>query len=102
MKIGSTELVLPITRFLLRFTFFAAGIFVFTLPAFGYEEDTHFQMTYVICRSVGFTADEALIVAAVDQGMDDSKDVVANGGFGGMIPHVEQEWMWHVLHLKGK
>ena len=80
-------------RFFCLFTM-AAGIFVFSTPALAYEEDTHFQMTYVICRSVGFTHEEALIVAAVDQGMDDSPGVVANTG---PIPHPEAEWMWHAL-----
>jgi hypothetical protein len=102
MKNSSTELVLSSVHFLSRLLIIAAGIFILSMPAHAYEEDTHFQMTYVICRSVGFTADEALIVAAVDQGMDDSKDTVANGGFGGLVPHVEQEWMWHALDLKGK
>ncbi len=80
-----------------RFFTLIAVIFVLSLPAFAYEEDTHFQMTYVICRSVGFTHDEALIVAAADQGMDDSPGLVANGGPGGVIPNVEEEWMWHAL-----
>lgn len=63
-----------------------------------YEPDTHFQITYIICRTAGFTAAEALKVAAADQGMDDSPDTVANTG---AIPHVEQEWMWHALDLNG-
>jgi hypothetical protein len=77
----------------LFFRFFAIGavVFAFSLPAFAYEEDTHFQMTYVICRSVGFTHDEALIVAAVDQGMDDSSGVVATG------TAIEAQWKWHAL-----
>src|SRR5882757_6673729 len=81
----------------LLFVAMAASVFVFSMPAFAYEEDTHFNMTYAICRSVGFTADEAMIVAAVDQGMDDSSGTVANGGTGGIIPNVDQEWMWHSL-----
>lgn len=80
-----------------RFFAMSSVIFVLSLPVFAYEEDTHFQITYVICRSVGFTAEEALIVAAADQGMDDSPDVVANGGIGGAIPNIEQEWKWHAL-----
>lgn len=84
---------------LFRIFTMAAVILVFSLPAFAYEEDTHFQMTYVICRSVGFTHEEALIVAAVDQGMDDSPGVVAaTTGPGGLpIPQPEAEWMWHAL-----
>lgn len=80
---------------------FAASLFVFSVPAHAYEEDTHFQMTYVVCRSVGFTHDEALIVAAADQGMDDSPGLVANGGVGGIIPNIPEEWMWHALDLNG-
>jgi hypothetical protein len=86
---------------LFRLLAMALMIFVFSLPAMAYEEDTHFQMTYVICRSVGFTADEALIIAAVDQGMDDSAGTVANGGLGGVIPNVTEEWMWHALDRDG-
>jgi hypothetical protein len=82
---------------LLRLFALAAAILALSLPAFAYEEDTHFQMTYVICRSVGFTHDEALIVAAADQGMDDSPGLVANGGPGGVIPNVDEEWKWHAL-----
>ncbi|HEV7645241.1 MAG TPA: hypothetical protein VGO50_14955 [Pyrinomonadaceae bacterium] len=87
-----------------RFFLIAAAILAFSLSAFAYEEDTHFQMTYVICRSVGFTADEALIVAAADQGMDDSPGVVANGDLGplsGVIPNVTEEWKWHALDNLG-
>ncbi|HEV7645240.1 MAG TPA: hypothetical protein VGO50_14950 [Pyrinomonadaceae bacterium] len=80
-----------------RFFAIAAAIFALSLPALAYEEDTHFQMTYVICRSVGFTHDEALIVAAADQGMDDSPGLVANGGPGGVIPNVDEEALWHAL-----
>jgi hypothetical protein len=75
-----------------------AGLFLFTIPAFGYEEDTHFLMTYVICRSVGFTDEESLMVAAVNQGMDDSKSVNAHDGG---IPQVEEEWRWHALDKGG-
>ncbi len=77
----------------------AAMISVFSLSSLAYDEDTHFNMTYVICRSVGFTPDEALIVAAVDQGMDDSTGTVANTF--GVVPHPEEEWRWHALDLNG-
>jgi hypothetical protein len=86
-----------VTLWLSRSLAIAAAILAVSLPAFAYEEDTHFNMTYVICRSVGFTPEEALIVAAVDQGMDDSSGTVANGGIGGIIPNVEEEWKWHAL-----
>ncbi|HEV7645242.1 MAG TPA: hypothetical protein VGO50_14960 [Pyrinomonadaceae bacterium] len=88
-----------------RFFAIAAAISALSLPALAYEEDTHFQMTYVICRSVGFTHDEALIVAAVDQGMDDSPGVVANGNLGpfkGVWPNEDEEWMWHALDKRGR
>jgi hypothetical protein len=63
-----------------------------------YEEDTHFLLTYVICRSAGFTRDEALTVAAVDQGMDDSKgtDPVGITSF-----YVTNQWHWHALDRGG-
>jgi hypothetical protein len=90
------------TLSLSRLCIVALTVFLLAIPALSYEEDTHFQMTYVICRSVGFTADEALIVAAADQGMDDSPNLVANGGPLGIEPQVEQEWRWHALDKDGK
>ena len=63
------------------------------------EEDTHFLMTYVICKSVGFTHEEALTVAAVDQGMDDSVRVNAHDRGR---PQIEEEWRWHALDKNGK
>jgi hypothetical protein len=86
-----------LTLSLLHLPLIVAAFTFLSIPAFAYNEDTHFQMTYVICRSVGFTADEALIVAAADQGMDDSAGTVANGGPGGVIPNIPEEWMWHAL-----
>lgn len=76
-----------------------AVLAIVAAPVSAYEEDTHFLITYVICRSVGFTAGEALTIAAVDQGMDDSKSVAAHDG---LKPHVEEEWRWHALDLGGK
>jgi len=69
---------------------------------FAYEEDMHFHMTYAILRAVGFPPAEALRVAAVDQGMDDSPGTVANGGLGGVIPNITEEWQWHALDKGGK
>jgi hypothetical protein len=69
-------------------------IFVFATPAFAYEEDTHFLMTYVLCKSAGFTDEEALVIAAVDQGMDDSQTVNA---LDEGKPQIEEEWRWHAL-----
>lgn len=70
---------------------------VWAVPAFAYEEDTHFLMTYVICRAAGMTEAEALVVASVDQGMDDSKDTNAidNG------PNVLEQWIWHAIDRGG-
>ena len=73
--------------------------------AYAYEEDTHFLMTYVLLRSAGFNHTDALLVAAVDQGMDDSPQTVANGDVGpasGVYPNVDEEWMWHALDSAGK
>lgn len=88
-----------IARSLSRIFLAAACFFAFAMPAFAYEEDTHFLMTYVLCRSVGFTDAEALVVAAVDQGMDDSK---ATNAHDGGKPQVEEEWRWHSLDQGGK
>jgi hypothetical protein len=85
-----------------RFLFPAALAFTvilsFAPQVSAYEEDTHFLVTYVICRSVGFTEKEALVIAAVDQGMDDSKDVNAHDGG---IPQIDEEWLWHALDRDG-
>ena len=67
--------------------------------ASAYDEDTHFLLTYVMCRAVGFTEKEALIIAAVDQGMDDSD---ATNAHDGAKPRVSEEWMWHALDKDGK
>lgn len=85
------------------------GILLFTIclslfasTAYAYEEDTHFIMTYVICRSVGFTPQEAMIVAAVNQGMDDSPGTRASKGPMDFIPQMPEEWIWHALDLDGE
>ena len=75
-----------------------ALLYILTAPTFAYEEDTHFLMTYVICKSVGLTHEEALTVAAVDQGMDDSTRTNAHDGGK---PQIEEEWRWHALDLNG-
>ena len=77
------------------------GMLIPSLPSFAYEEDTHCLLTYVLCRSVGFSDQEALTVAAVDQGMDDSAGTVANGGLGGVIPNIPEETLWHALDFGG-
>lgn len=76
-----------------------AVLSVLAAPVSAYEEDTHFLITYVLCRSVGFNADEALTVAAVTQGMDDSASVNAHRKG---VPQIEEEWRWHALDLDGK
>jgi hypothetical protein len=75
----------------LIFTILLAG----ASPALSYEEDTHFLMTYVICRSVGFSEADALTVAAANQGMDDSKPTAATGG-------ITEQWMWHAIPKSGR
>ncbi len=82
----------------IRLLTIAAVVFVFSIPAFAYEEDTHFIMTYVICRSVGFTPQEAMIVAAADQGMDDSN---GTSPMGIDAASVASQWMWHALDRGG-
>ncbi len=100
-KIKIMKITKKITLSLSHFLTAAAAIFMLALPAFAYEEDTHFQMTYVMCRSVGFTADEALIIASADQGMDDSPGVVAASDSRIPVPHSDAEWMWHALDKDG-
>lgn len=66
-----------------------------------YEEDTHFLMTYVICRSAGLTDKEALTVAAVDQGMDDSKALKVfdrdNKILSAINLKLPEQWLWHAI-----
>jgi hypothetical protein len=63
-------------------------------PAHAYEEDTHYQVTFVTCRYLGFTEAEATTVARYDQGMDDSNGTVA---VTGAIPHADAEHLWHAI-----
>lgn len=86
-------------RAFLRVMLVTAALLFVAAPTFAYEEDTHFLMTYVICKSVGFSDDEAMTVAAVDQGMDDSQDTNAHDG---AVPQITEEWMWHALDKDGK
>lgn len=98
MKIGSTISTRSSRKFLftLACTCLNLGCSVTT---FAYEEDTHFLMTYVLCRAVGFTDEEALIIASVDQGMDDSPAVNAHNK---AVPHTLEEWLWHALDKDGE
>ncbi len=93
--IKSTKNIIQYLSFLILAT---AGVFVIATPTFAYEEDTHFLMTYVLCKSAGFTHEEALIIAAVDQGMDDSPAVNAHDDGK---PQIEEEWRWHALDKDG-
>lgn len=67
-------------------------------PARAYETDTHFTMTFILCRAAGMTDGEALTVARYDQGMDDSAGTVANDG---AIPHTQEEHLWHSIPVNG-
>ena len=69
-------------------------------PARAYDPDTHYQVTYILCRAAGMNHDDALVVAQCDQGMDDSTGTLANGGPGGAIPNVREEGLWHALPEK--
>ena len=72
-----------------------------SMTASAHEDDTHYLLTYVICRSVGFTHDEALYVAACNVAMDDTDNLVACGsdlaGGSSIQAHVDNEWMWHAI-----
>jgi hypothetical protein len=74
----------------------ALGFTTQSVPAHAYEEDTHYQLTYVMCRCLGFTQDEALTVARYDQGMDDSDGTVA---VTGATPHITAENLWHAIPM---
>ncbi len=64
---------------------------------YAYDPDTHYQVTYVMCRAAGLNHNDALTVAQCDQGMDDSNGTLANGGPGGAIPNIPEEGYWHAL-----
>ena len=72
-----------------------------SMTASAHEDDTHYVLTYVICRSVGFKHEEALCVAACDVAMDDWDNLVAAGSdLGGTSTfqgHVDNQWMWHAI-----
>jgi hypothetical protein len=86
-----------------QWVWLALAVFALVLPATpssAYEEDTHFGLTYVICRSVGFTPEEAILVAAADQGVDDSDGTSPAGPkFYNVIAerYVANQWMWHAI-----
>src|SRR5438552_18337227 len=75
----------------------AAALAVHSTPAKAYEEDTHFTVCYVACRSAGFTDAEALTIARNEQGMDDSDGTVGNSG---IIPKPPEELYWHAFGYK--
>lgn len=64
---------------------------------YAYEPDTHYQLTYVLCRAAGLNHNDALTVAQCDQGMDDSDGTLANHGPGGTIPKPQEEGLWHAI-----
>src|SRR5262249_52974272 len=75
-----------------------------SMTASAHEDDTHYVLTYVICRSVGFTHQEAFFVALCDVAMDDWDNLVAAGSTPGRVEvrsniqaHVDNEWMWHAI-----
>ena len=46
-------------------------------PARAYEADIHYSTTYVLARAVGWSEADALIIASVNQGVDENPDTVA-------------------------
>lgn len=94
----------PFPQTIILLFLFLTGFQLSPYNACAYDEDTHFIMTYVMLRSAGFTDNDALLVAAIDQGMDDSPETVANGNIGpvsGVYPNVDEEWIWHALDSSG-
>lgn len=67
---------------------------ILSKPLYGYDPDTHYQVTYVMCRAAGLNHNDALTVAQCDQGMDDSEGTLANIG---AVPHPLEEGLWHAL-----
>src|SRR5882724_11126584 len=61
--------------------------------AHAYDPDTHYQVTYVLCRAAGLNHNDALTVAQCDQGMDDSDATLANNP----LPQTREEGLWHAL-----
>ena len=99
------KMITVFPRGIILFFVTLSGMQICPDKAFAYDEDTHFLMTYVLLRSAGFKDKDALLVAAVDQGMDDSPETVANGNVGpvsGVYPNVDEEWIWHALDSAGK
>ena len=45
--------------------------------AHGYESDIHLDATFAIARAAGWTADEASVIAAADQALDENQSTVA-------------------------
>lgn len=75
------------------------------VPALAYQEDTHFHITYVICRSAGMTEKESLTVAAANQGMDDSKELKAFDMDEKLLSVINlklpEQWLWHAIARRG-
>ena len=99
------KMITVLPRGFILFCLMYSGMQLCPGRSFAYDEDTHFLMTYVLLRSAGFNDKDAKLVAAVDQGMDDSPETVANGNVGpvsGVYPNVDEEWIWHALDFEGK
>lgn len=98
------KMITTVPRGIILFCVMLSAMQICPGKSYAYDEDTHYLMTYVMLRSVGFTGNDAMLVAAVDQGMDDSPETVANGNVGpvsGVYPNVDEEWIWHALDFKG-
>ncbi len=53
---------------------------VFVLPLFSahaYEVDIHYSATFAIARAVGWSDEDALLIASANQGVDENKETVA-------------------------
>ena len=78
--------------------------------ACAYNDDVHFNLTYVLCRMAGLPLKDALWIALADQSMDDNEQTSA---FNGNIDAIEQAagikqevWQrngrdWHAFSSKG-
>lgn len=68
-------------------------------PAAAYERDTHYLLTYVLSRTVGFDENESLQIASADQALDDNKSTVAVPIFfyWQKSYYVERGRRWHAL-----
>lgn len=70
------------------------------VPAWGYEEDVHFSLTYALCRLGTMSAADALRVASADQGMDDNETTKAKhvATFSASGGEAYKRKVWHALN----